>query len=114
VPVVDWPEPRERSEIPHLPHEERWLRVSVDSSASGGDVSNVTSQRSTYTALLPGDWSDRFILVSAETVMNLQEFSATLPKLEVQGRPNTKKHLSTGSTRREARARVSRPRRGYV
>jgi len=115
VPVLDWPESRERSEIPHLPHEERWLRVSVDSGASGGIVANSTSHQSTYTtgltrlALLPGDWSDKFILVSA-TVMNHQEFLATLPKLEVQERPNTKKHLSTGLTHRKTRARISRPR----
>ncbi len=116
VPVVEWPESRERPETPHLPHEERWLRVSVDSGASGGIVANSTSRQSTYTsgvtqlALLPGDWSDKFILVSEWSITNEQQFLATLPELEVQARPNTKKHLSTGSILREIRARVSRPR----
>ncbi len=115
VPAVEWPESRERSEMPHLPHEERWLRVSVESGASGGIFGNTTSRQSTYIssftrlALLPDDLSDGFILVS-ESLMNHQEFLATLPGLEVQARPNTKNHLSTGSTPRKTRARISRPR----
>lgn len=110
VPVCNWPERQDRHELPHLPPEER---VTVDLGASGSFTN--TSARTvsgsyTLTPWLRNELSDKLIMALAENVLSEQGCLATVPNQQVQARPDTKKHLSTASNRREERARVSRPR----
>jgi hypothetical protein len=108
VPVADWPQQQERREIPHLPHEEQSLRVTVDSSASGTYTNS--SARSTHTnssaqmAWLRNELSDKLIVITEENLLDGSFFLETPPNPKLYLRPQTKP-LTAMSTRVRARAR---------
>jgi len=108
VPVADWPQQTERPEIPHLPHEERSLRVTVDSSASGTYTNS--NARSTYTnsnaqmAGLRNELSDKLIVITEENLPEESFFLGTPPNPKLHVRPQTKA-LSAMSARGRTRVR---------
>jgi hypothetical protein len=108
VPIAHWPQQQERPEIPHLPHEEQSLRVTVDSSASGTYTNS--SSRSTHTnssaqmAWLRNELSDKLIVIAEENLPQESFFLKTPPNPKLHVRPQTKL-LSAMSTRVRSRAR---------
>jgi hypothetical protein len=85
--------------IPHVPHEGRSLRVTVDSSASG-----TSTNSSAQVAWLRSDLSDKLIVISAENFFDESFFSETLPNPKLNVRHPTKP-LTAVSRRMRARAR---------
>jgi hypothetical protein len=106
MPVTHWPQQQEHPEIPHLPHEELSLRVTVDSAS--GTYTNSTS--STYTtssaqlAWLRNDLSDKLIAISKEGFLGESFFSEAppRPKLSILARARP---LAAVSRRMPARTR---------
>jgi len=70
VPTADWPEREERSDPQHLLHEERTLRVTVDSGASGALTNSSPGSThvstTTHVAWLRNALSENLIVVSGE------------------------------------------------
>jgi hypothetical protein len=108
APVANWPQQQERSEMPHLPREERSLLVTIDSGASG--TYTKSSARSTHTncgaqvAWLRNELGDKLIVVAADNLLDESFFLGTPPTPRLNVRPQTKP-LTAWSTRVSARAR---------
>jgi hypothetical protein len=108
APATDWPQQHKRPEIPHLPHEEPSLRVTVDSGASGTFTNS--SARSTHfdssaqLAWLRNELGDKLIVVPRENFLDRSFFSEAPANPKLSVRPQTKPRTSV-STRVTARAR---------
>jgi hypothetical protein len=91
VPVAGWPERQEWPEIPHLPHEERVLRITVDSSASG--VYTNSSGRSMHTnssahlAWLRNELGDKLTMIPTENLFDQSFFVERPPNAKLNVRP---------------------------
>ena len=81
--IGQWPEQHERHEMPHLPHEERTLRV--DSSPSG-----TYPNSSAQVAFLRNYLGDKLNVITAEDVPNQSLLWKSLPNLKSTLRPQTK------------------------
>ncbi len=106
--VTDWPQQRERPETPHLPHEERSLRVTVDSGASGsytnGSARSMHTNSSAQLAWLRNELGDKLIMTPEENFLDKSFFSGTPQNPKMKVRPQTRP-LTALSTRVRARAR---------
>ena len=102
VPVAGWPE------IPHLPHEERVLRITVDSSASGAYTNSsgrsMPTNSSAHLAWLRNELGDKLTMIPAEKLFDQSFFLERPPNAKLNVRPLTKP-LTPVSTRLTARAR---------
>jgi hypothetical protein len=106
VPVSNWPQEQERPEIPHLPHEELSLRVTVDSAsgAYANSTSSTYTTSSTQLAWLRNDLSDRLIVISKEEFRGKSFYPETPPNLKLSTQAQAKP-LNTVSRRIRALAR---------
>jgi hypothetical protein len=108
VPITDWPQQQEQPEIPHLPHEELSLRVTVDSGASG--IYTNSSARSMHTscssqlAWLRNELGDKLIVISKDDCLGETFFSEAPPNPKLSVRAQTKP-LAVVSRRMPARTR---------
>jgi len=105
VPRAEWPEHRERPDQPHLPHEERYPSVVVDSGASGGTYTNSSARSmgvdsSPQVAFLRNELSDKVIVIGSAFD---EPFLESAPNPQMNLRPQTKP-LAVASTRWSARA----------
>jgi hypothetical protein len=105
--VAEWPEQQERPEIPHLPHEELSLRVTVDSGASGtytNSSSRTYINSSAQVAWLPNELGNKLIVIPVENVLDESFFLRTPLNPKLNLRPQTKA-VTPVSKRLTARAR---------
>ena len=106
VPVVDWPEQRELPESSHTPHEERFLRVTVDSGASGALVNNSTHvSTGTYLPWLRNELGEKLLVVPDGGVNVRFLTTQTATSWQVEGCPTCRPFNAVPSRRQIVRIR---------
>lgn len=107
VPVIEWPRPQEHQEQPHLPHEDRGLRVTVASGASGTNTSSQSTHMvgHTHLAWLRNEVSDTLLTVSLhdQRTETLPWGATTGTEINVEPQPKRRLDVTRQVDRRSRR-----------